>query len=79
MKVNQFIHVNRFYPLSSIDSNIVSNCRSLKVNTVIADTEGRLGCKAPVVKESGTDPVKGKNKNLNVSENQKCQWPCNGL
>ena len=62
VKVNEFIHITCFHPHSCIDSSIVSNCHSDKVNAVIEDTVGRVACKSVCAfKKGGKNPVKGKN------------------
>ena len=57
MQENQFIHMNRFQPLSDIDLNIVNNCHSVEVNTVMADTEGKLTCNTSVACDNGVKPI----------------------
>ena len=55
VKVDPFIHMNRFQPLSDIDPNIVNNFHSAKANTVVENTEGRRACRIPVATETALE------------------------
>ena len=67
MQENQFVHMNRFQPLSDSDVETVNNCHSVEVNTVVTDTEGKHACNTPVACGNDIKPIeKGKNKHVLV-------------
>ena len=62
---NNFVHINRFQPLSDIDLNTVNNCHSVDVSTVVENVGCKNTCDIPVAREkSSTTILKGKKKNL---------------
>ena len=67
---NQFVHMNRFQPLSNSDIESCNNCHSVKVNAVVTDTEGKHACDTPVACGNGIKTIeKCKNENVFVVNN----------
>ena len=65
---NQFVHMNKFQPLSEPDIDKADNCHSCEVNTIVSNTEGKHACSTTVAHGNDVKTVT-KGKNLHVSVN----------
>ena len=67
MQGNQFVHMNKFQPLSDSGFDVVNDFHSVEVNTIVTDTEGKQTCSTTVASRNDVKPIeKGKNKHVLV-------------
>ena len=65
---NQFVHMNKFQPLSEPDIDKSDDCHSCEVNTIVSNTEGKRACSTTVTHGNDVKTVT-KGKKLHVSVN----------
>ena len=65
---NQFVHMNKFQPLSEPDIDKTDDCHSCEAYTIVSNTEGKHACSTTVARGNDVKTVT-KGKNLHVSVN----------
>ena len=67
MQGNQFVHMNKFQPLSAPDIDTINDCHSLEAYTIVSNTEGKHTGSTTVTRGNDVKTVKeGKNKHVFV-------------